>query len=73
MKKAISGGRDELRRKMMKEYPAGSRLCEYMGLALTRQVWAGNPDLGVVIIQMVIRALGKGEITNEGGQNKMRF
>ena len=44
-----------------------------MGLALTRQVWAGNPDLGVVIVQMVIRALGKGEITNEGGQNKMRF
>ena len=24
MKKGISGGRDELRRKMMKEFPAGS-------------------------------------------------
>lgn len=43
-----------------------------MGLALTRQVWAGNPDLGVGIIQVVIRAVGKVRSPNEGGQNKMR-
>lgn len=59
--------------KTAQEWPSRGLLCDTYGPALSKQVWAGDIDSGVITTEAVIRALGEDEVTPGGRQSKTGF